>query len=192
MSGQRDRSFTWWKSLVLFLAFVELATLAYFLVLKNDTARQLRATPSPISEFNLEGYVNQSAGFSFDRPQGWDVTTAGRTVKVVDPKKQIALAVGPAPTGNVSDSLDTLLTLLDSNYHDVKVLDRNVRFLDNDVAVTASGQATNIEGKKMVFIVVTTEGDSQNYAIAAFTSRDKETGRTKRLVAEVVDSFEEL
>ena len=188
----RQASFTWWKALVVILGALEVATLIYFGVVKPNTHEPIEAVSTPTSEFQLKPYVSKDAGFSFDRPGGWDLTTSGRTVKVVDPKRRVALAVGPAPSGNVSDSLDSLLGLLDSSYHDVRVTNRDVRILDSDVAVSAAGQATNLGGEKMGFIVVTTEGDTQNYAITAFTAKDKATDRTKRLVAAIVDSFEEI
>ena len=175
------------------LGVLEIATLIYFVVGKPKTPdKSVDVAASPTAEFNLQRYESTSAGFSFDRPRGWDVETSGRTVKVVDPKKRVALAVGPAPSGNVSDSLDSLLSLLDSSYHDVQVTNRDVRILDSDVAVSATGRATNLGGERMGFVVVTTEGEDRNYAITAFTARDKASDRTKRLVAAVVDSFRQL
>jgi hypothetical protein len=189
----RDRSFSWWKGLVVGLGVLELAALIYFGAIKNNapsSSTEVAATPT--SEFDLQKFESPAAGFSFDRPRGWDVETAGRTVKVVDPKRRMALAVGPAPSGNVSNALDSLLVLLDSSYRDVRVTNRDVRILDADVAVSAMGSATNLGGEKMGFIVVTTEGTERNYAITAFTAKDKTTDRTTRLVAAVVDSFQEL
>lgn len=176
-----------WKGLVIAALLVELVVIV---VLVRDrgavppASRDAEVTTAAGTRFDEPGVP-----YSFDYPDEWELDNDGAVTKLLAPGNDIAIAVGPAPSGDVLASSDQLVEGVAARYTDAETKIRELTRVNGNLGVSVSGIAVNRFGVSVRFSIVTVEGETKNYAITAFAAGDT-AEVADRALAEVVNDFE--
>lgn len=176
MEGKRylGASSSFWKGLLVAAIVVEMAVVV-LLVAGRDSA----TTTSDSAVNNAPGlpttgtgsrFVHPRLGYSFDYPDGWTVERQAAVTKLVAPGNDMAIAVGPAPSGDVLASNDSLLAGLGDRYENIQADAPRLTRVGGELGLTVTGTAVNEVGVTVTFKIVTIEGGERSYAITSFAA----------------------
>lgn len=180
-------SFSIWKALILGALVIELIVIVVLISDRPEvvpTERPIRASSDKAQRFE-----DPEVPYSFAYPKGWQLENDDMVTKLVSPGNNIAIAVGPAPSGDVLVLSDRLVEGITERYADARTKSRKLVSVGGNLGLTVSGTAINRFGVRVRFAIVTIEGTegSNNYAITSFAAADVED--PERALQEVVDDF---
>lgn len=134
-------------------------------------------------------YVSHEGGFSVQAPTALHMQSRGHTMTFATQDKSLVLTVGPGDTGALKAADRRFLSRMKQGYRDVTLMATEPMKVDGRPALTSSGQATNANGVRIRFVVLTVEGRPRNYTIAAYTARDSDPHVVLPLVNAVANGF---
>lgn len=188
-SGRRE-SFSIWKALVVVALVVELVVVFVLIRGRSDNA-PVADTSSPPSVASQSGSRFEDAGvpYSFDYPDGWELENEESVTKLLSPGNDIAIAIGPAPSGDVLSASDQLVDGVSDRYTDAATESRELTRVGGNLGLTVAGTAVNEFGIKVRFSITTIEGsEGDNYAITSFAA--PKAKNADGALDEVIDGFE--
>ena len=190
----RDRreSFSIWKAFVVIALVVELVVVIVLISGRSDvTTTAPPAAAPPSSSETGSRFEDGDAPYSFDYPDGWEIENEDAITKLLSPGNDIAIAIGPAPSGDVLAASDQLVDGVADRYADAVTKDRKLTRVGGNLGLTVSGTAVNEFGVKVRFAIVTVEGnEGDNFAITSFAGPDAKN--PDGALNEVIDGFEIL
>ena len=134
-------------------------------------------------------FEGSDAPYSFDLPEGWEVDNEDAVTKLLSPGNDIAIAIGPAPRGDVLSSSDRLVDGVADRYSDAITESRDLTRVGGNLGLTVAGTAVNEFGVKVRFSITTIEGsEDKNYAITSFSALDARGA--DRALKQVIQDFE--
>jgi predicted Zn-dependent protease len=190
LNRRRDgrEAFSIWKALVVIALVVELVVVIVLISGRSDVTTIEPPAAAPSSETGSR-FEDEDAPYSFDYPDGWEIENADAITKLLSPGNDIAIAIGPAPSGDVLAASDQLVDGLAERYADATTKSRELTRVGGNLGLTVAGTAVNEFGVKVRFAIVTVEGnEGNNFAITSFAApaaKDPEAA-----LQEVVDGFE--
>ena len=177
-----------WKGLVIAALLVELVVIV--VLVRDRGIEPVRSSDETTTSAATERFDEPGAPYSFAYPDKWELENDGSVTKLLSPGNDIAIAVGPAPSGDVLASSDQLVEGVAARYTDAETKSRELTRVNGNLGVSVSGTAVNQFGVSVRFSIVTVEGENKNYAITAFAAQDVEVDVAERALAEVVEDFE--
>lgn len=181
-----------WKALIVVALLVELVVIV--VLVRNRPEVVVTEDPSSVSSSagstpEGERFEDPDVPYSFAYPQGWKLETGDRVTKLLSPGNDIAIAVGPAPSGDVLVASDRLIEGVVARYSDAETKGRKLTSVGGNLGLTVTGSAVNEFGVRVRFAIVTIEGpeDDKNYAITSFAAPDARN--PERAVREITADF---
>ncbi len=136
-----------------------------------------------------EHQVNQTAGYSFGYPEGWESIVDDTLSTLRSPDGRTVILVGVGPPGSIDVASAEFMASLRRIYPKAR-LDRQQRTkLGDTPSMLMSGYLVNTIGKNIRFISATIRGTPRNFQIAAYYDRRENPKRVERLVGDVLQSF---
>lgn len=188
----RDRreSFSIWKALVVIALVVELVVVIVLISGRSDVTTTEPQAAAPTSDTGSR-FEDGNAPYSFDYPEGWEIENEDSVTKLLSPGNDIAIAIGPAPSGDVLAASDQLVDGLAERYAEATTKSRELTRVGGNLGLTVAGTAVNEFGVKVRFAIVTVEGnEGENFAITSFAAPAAKN--PEGALQEVVDGFEIL
>ena len=181
-------SFSIWKALVVVALVVEVIVV---LVLISGRSDVTVSDPESVAATSEDGRFEDADGqYSFDYPDDWEIDQEDAVTKLLSPGNDIAIAVGPAPPGDVLASSDQLVEGVSDRYAKAQTKSRELTRVGGNLGLTVTGTAVNEFGVRVRFAIVTVEGtNANNYAITSFAA-GVEGDAADRALAQVVENFE--
>jgi hypothetical protein len=187
-------SFPLWKTLVVIALVLELVVILFLIANRSDvevSAQSERPSESP-SIAQGGRFEELGSPYRFSYPKSWNLETEGSVTKLLSPGNEIAIAVGPAPPGDVLLASDRLIAGLTNRYDNARTKDRELTSVGGNLGLTVTGSAVNEFGVKVRFAVITFEGDGGgNFAITSFAA-GADRDEADRALQEVIGDFEVL
>jgi hypothetical protein len=185
-----------WKGLVLVALLIELVVIVVLVGNRPDVV--VAEAEDPVSGSSAAEDSSSSDGarfedpdvpYSFAYPKGWEIESGDSVTKLLSPGNDIAIAVGPAPPGDVLVASDRLIEGVTERYSDAETKGRELTNVGGNLGLTVTGTAVNEFGVRLRFAIVTIEGtaDNENFAITSFAAADGKS--PERAVQQVVDDF---
>lgn len=185
----RRESFSIWKALVVVALVVELVVVVILISGRSDNGTSSEPTTAATRSGNQERFRDAGVPYSFDYPDGWEIENADSVTKLLSPGNDIAIAIGPAPSGDVLSASDQLVDGVADRYADAKTKSRELTRVGGNLGLSVAGTAVNEFGVKVHFAIVTIEGTGgDNFAITSFAAPDAE--RPQQALQEVVAGFD--
>lgn len=131
-----------------------------------------------------DGYRNR-AGYAFHYPEAWNLDERGTAVEIVAPDSSVAMSFGIAPEGDVRLAMGTLLDAIEERYEIDAVRGPKEASLGTTDGVSVWGEAVNEDGVPIVFAAFIVEGETDNYGVTVFSTRDADDAE----VRSILDSF---
>lgn len=149
--------------------------------------------PGPsASEVETTRVVSRKGGFSLAAPTVLEVTKEGRTVQLTAEDQSLVVNVGPGEAGSLRKADRLFVDTLRTTYRRVRLSGSEAMQVDDLPALTTAGQATNANGVRIRFVVLTVRAKPGNYTIAAYAARDSDPSVVLPLVNAVANGFEVL
>ena len=156
---------------------------------RSDVAPTTRPPATAPSAETGSRFEDEDAPYSFDYPDGWEIENEDAITKLLSPGNNIAIAIGPAPSGDVLAASDQLVDGVAERYADAVTKDRELTRVGGNLGLTVTGTAVNEFGVKVRFAIVTVEGnEGDNFAITSFAAPDVKNPDVA--LQEVIDGFE--
>jgi hypothetical protein len=158
------------------------------------TSPEVRPGPeTPGAEDQLPGFgvhVNEQAGYLFSYPDTWTISQSGETTRLLNPKGDIVMMFGMAPSGALEPTSDRVVTEVASSYSDVELVTRDVeRTPQGQRSLVVGGRAIDAAGNPLRFLVITIQGTDQNRAITVRFAAGSDPLDSLPLIREIVASF---
>jgi hypothetical protein len=185
----RRESFSVWKALVVVALVVELVVVFVLIRGRSDNGATVASTPSPASQSSEGRFEDAGVPYAFDYPKGWEVKNEDSVTKLLSPGNDIAIAIGPAPSGDVLSASDQLVDGVSDRYAEAVTESRELTRVGGNLGLTVAGTAVNEFGIKVRYSITTIEGsEGSNYAITSFAA--PEAKDAERALEEVLGGFE--
>jgi predicted Zn-dependent protease len=182
-------SFSIWKALVVVALVVEVIVV-FVLIGGRSVAPESDPGAEVAASSEAGRFADPGVPYSFDYPDGWEIENEEAVTKLLSPGNDIAIAVGPAPAGDVLSSSDQLVEGVSDRYSDAKTDSRELTRVGGNLGLAVTGTAVNEFGIPVRFAIVTIEGTkSANYAITSFAAGVSDQ-TADRVLQKVVDNFE--
>jgi hypothetical protein len=164
-----------------------LAAVILLLILLRSRGDESPSTP-PASPAAWLLQVNAEAGYSFSHPPSWELTGTGTTSNVTSPDMAAMVSFGLGAAGNLEDASGRFVSSLEGTYPDLVISGTVESEIAGSPANTATAEATNEAGVRIVILAITVAAPDRNYAISAFIAADVGSELTQ-VVEEIVASF---
>ena len=186
----RRESFSVWKALVVVALVVELVVVFVLIRGRSDNGATVASnSPSAESQSSEGRFEDAGVPYAFDYPDDWRIENEDSVTKLLSPGNDIAIAIGPAPAGDVLSASDQLVDGVSDRYSDAVTESRELTRVGGNLGLTVAGTAVNEFGIKVRFSITTIEGtESENYAITSFAAPGAKNA--DRALDEVIDGFE--
>jgi hypothetical protein len=169
-------------------------------VLSPGTPASPAASPEPRAgqetsgaEDQLPGFgvhVNEQAGYLFSYPDTWTVSQSGDTTRLLNPKGDIVMMFGMAPSRALKAASDRVVAEVASSYSDVELVTGDVeRTPQGQPSLVVGGRATDAAGDAVRFLVITIRGTDETRAITVRFAAGSDPLDSLPVIREVVASF---
>jgi hypothetical protein len=150
-----------------------------------------RGTPG--AEDQLPGFgvhVNEQAGYLFSYPDAWTVSQSGENTRLLNPKRDIVMMFGMAPSRALEPASDRVVAKVASSYSDVELVTGKVeRTPQGQRLLVVGGRATDAAGDAVRFLVITIQGTDQTRAITVRFAAGSDPLDFVPVIREIVASF---
>ena len=150
-----------------------------------------RGTPG--AEDQLPGFgvhVNEQAGYLFSYPDAWTVSQSGENTRLLNPKGDIVMMFGMAPSRALEAASDRVVAEVASSYSDVELVTGDVeRTPQGQPSLVVGGRATDAAGDAVRFLVITIRGTDETRAITVRFTPGSDPLDSLPVIREVVASF---
>lgn len=145
------------------------------------------------AEEQLPGFgvhVNEQAGYLFSYPDTWTVSRSGETTRLLNPKGDIVMMFGMAPSRALGPASDRVVAKVASSYSDVELVTGEVeRTPQGQRSLVVGGRATDAAGDAVRFLVITIQGTDQTRAITVRFAAGSDPLDFLPVIREIVASF---
>ena len=176
------------RTLLVLIALTEVGIGAFLITTAEDRVHK-EITKQEQFHFATLRTQNPAARFAFRYPPDWEVRHEGVRSELTNPGKDVVVAIGPAPSGDVLASGEDLRLLLDVSYSDVRETAKRLDFIKGEPALITRGRAVNETGAPLHYALVIIEAQDQNFAVSSFISTSADRRTAMERVNEVVRSF---
>ncbi len=145
------------------------------------------------TEDQLPGFgvhVNKEAGYLFSYPDTWTVSHSGETTRLLNPKGDIEMTFGMAPSRELEHASNRVVAEVASSYSEVELVTGEVeRTPQGQPSLVVGGRATDAAGDAVRFLVITIRGTDQTRAITVRFSGGSDPLDSVPAIREIVASF---
>jgi hypothetical protein len=149
------------------------------------------AAGGPREEFGaVRVYRDERTGYRFAYPSNWEVSASEGVTRLVDAAGEVDISFHTAPSGSIEDFSDRLVGILASRYAPLDIVTReNAETPQGEPSLILGGEATDIDGSSINFVIVTIEGPDRNRAITVRFSADSDLLDVSSSIRQIVGSF---
>ena len=177
------------RTLLVAIALAEVGIGTFLITTAEDRVQKEMAAQEQFRFATLRTQ-NPEARFAFRYPPDWEVTHERLRSELTNPGKDVVVALGRAPSGDLLASGEDLKSLLDGSYPRVRETSKRLDFIRGEPALITRGRAVNDAGSPLHYWLVIIEGQDQNFAISSFISTSADRAEAMEQVHEVVRSFD--
>jgi hypothetical protein len=135
-------------------------------------------------------YVNEEAGYLFSYPDTWTVSQSGETTRLLDPKGDIEMMFGTAPSRALERASARVVAEVASSYSNVELVTSDVeRTPQGQPSLVVGGKAVDAAGDAVRFLVITIRGTHQTQAITVHFDAESDPVDSLPVIQEIVASF---
>jgi hypothetical protein len=143
---------------------------------------------TPLGAFRV--YQDERTGYRFSYPSGWEVSASEGITRLVDSAGEIIISFRTAPSGSIEDFSERLVGILASRYAPLDLVAREEgETPQGESSLVLGGNATDIDGSSIRFMIVTIEGPDRNRAITVRFSADSDLLDVSSSIRRIVGSF---
>jgi hypothetical protein len=160
---------------ILLIVIAAVAAVIFLPDILNEPSSGLPSSDEPSPSYEV--FANEEAGYRFEYPPGWTVSTDGTVSRATSDDGRAVVSFGIAPKGDLLVASDRLVELLRESYEKLRPRNEDVGSVNGNLAVLRSGLANNgrEELRFRAVLVSTEEGNLPffwaDFAITSFVSR---------------------
>lgn len=158
----------------------------------SDSSKGSVANENTSPSFRGASYVSSEGGYRFRYPRNWDIEPAGTATEVTSPTMKAIVAFGLAPSGNLRSATRRSVALIQDQHGDVIVTEVASQQIAGRPARVVDGKATNTQGVRLWFRLVTIAGRNDVFAILAFEAADQSDPKMSPELEDIIDTFREV
>ena len=134
---------------------------------------------------------DEQAGYRFSYPAGWELSASGEATRLIDAGGDVLISFRTATAGSIQRLSDRLVDSLANRYGDVEMVARDDgETPQGEPSLIVGGQATDLDGSTIRFMVITIKGPDRNRAITVRFSADSDPLDVSARIRRIVGSFE--
>jgi hypothetical protein len=154
----------------------------------RQPARLRTSTPSPT--VLSERHANATAGYSFLRPVGWEVSDSGTVSELTSPDHDVIVSFGLGPGGELPEASAAFTSSIEDAYDEVRLHEPRREEIAGRPAIVTGGSAVNDAEVAVRFLAITVGIDGETYAISVFVADASDPVRVLPAIEDIVSSFE--
>lgn len=139
--------------------------------------------------FETKTITNAKGGYAFAAPASWAPRKQGRSTTLFSPDRDVVVAVGPAPRGNLASAGEEIFDSMTATYSKVRFLGATKQAVGTREAVVFSGLGTNAAKVRVRFVGVTFTDGGRNHSMTAFTREASDPERVLPRIETILDTF---
>jgi len=139
--------------------------------------------------FETKTITNAKGGYVFTAPASWVTHKRGRSTTLFSADRDVVVAVGPAPKGDLAAAGEKIFDSMTATYSKVRFLGATKQSVGTREAVVFSGLGTNGDKVRLRFVGVTFTDGGRNYSMTAFTREASDPDQVLPRIETILDSF---
>jgi hypothetical protein len=139
--------------------------------------------------FQTKTITNAKGGYAFTAPASWVTQKQGRSTTLFSADRDVVVAVGPAPKGDLAAAGEQVFGSMTETYSKVRFLGASRQTVGGREAVVFSGLGTNDDKVRLRFVGVTFIDGGRNHSMTAFTRMASDPERVLPRIETILDSF---
>ena len=187
--GARSRNSRSWEVLMI-IGVAGLAVLINESLFAPPPQGSPRPSVTPSPTVSSGRHTNATAGYSFLRPAGWEVSESGTVSQLTAPDQDVIVSFGLGPDGGLREASTEFTSSIEDAYNEVQLQEPRREEIAGRPAIVAGGSAMNDAEVAVRFLAISVWIEGEIYAISVFVADESDPVRVLPAVEDIVASFD--
>jgi hypothetical protein len=187
--GARSRNSRSWDVLMI-VGIAGLAVLITESLFAPPRQGSPRPSSAPSPTVSSGRHTNATAGYSFLRPAGWEVSESGTVSELTAPDQDVIVSFGLGPEGDLREASAQFTSSMEDAYDEVQLHEPRREEIAGRPAIVAGGSAVNEAAVPVRFLAISVWIEGEIYVISVFVADASDPVRVLPAVEDIIASFE--